>query len=254
MRSSVFFPVGIVCSITVLLLIGQGSFLWNNTSECETCELIESGKAWLGLPMQDEVLAARDGAARDGAARDGAARDGAARLPDGDNDIIFSKLDSYDDEDYGFSVAVPAGWRRIIAEDSDAESDALSGQDIPNLELGYAVGFESDRQSETDIFADYVLIEILPGNDSGLFTTDHSNRYPVIVDRRQSWYERLEIDQASSGLTDVDLVIYQAELRGVGYTAGFYAIGEPSNEASMAAAFKVMLKTFTMNAEPFSTS
>ena len=244
MRSSVFFPVGVVCSITVLLLIGQGSFLWNNTSECETCQLIESGKAWLGLPVQDEVRAARDRAARDRA----------VQFPDGDNDIIFSKLDSYNDEDYGFSVAVPAGWRRIIAEDRDAESVALSGQDIPNLELGYAVGFESDRQGGTDIFADYVLIEILPGNDSGLFTTDHSNRYPVIVDRRQSWYERLEIDQASSGLTDVDLVIYQAELRGVGYTAGFYAIGEPSNEASMAAAFKVMLKTFTMNAEPFSTS
>ncbi len=179
-------------------------------------------------------------------------------------------IEHYDDLDYGFSVAIPAGWRRVVSaepeekavsnvpagvETGSIQSEGVSsGADIPALEPGYAVGFESAHQHDDDQFADYILVEILPGDSSGLFAADANHRQSILIDGRPAWYDRLEIKQSSTGLTDVDLVIYQAELAGVGYTVGLYAIGEHTSERIMAIAFEVMLQTFRVERPPFSVS
>ncbi|ASJ72368.1 hypothetical protein [Granulosicoccus antarcticus] len=178
---------------------------------------------------------------------------------------LLLDIEPYEDAGYGFSMAIPAGWRRIVtAEVSDAVDSqteviasmqaAEAGFDSLWLEPGYAVGFESAQQHADDQFADYILVEILPGDASGLFAADASRRKRVVIDGRPASYDRLEIKQASSGLTDVDLVIYQAELSGVGYTVGLYSIGERGSEKIMAIAFEVMLQTFRIDNPPFSIS
>lgn len=175
-------------------------------------------------------------------------------------------IEAYEDLDYGFKVAIPVGWRKIVTAESSndpgssANSTPGSGQEsvstaMPlSLEPGYAVGFESVQQNADDRFADYILIEVLPGGESGLFDANHSLRQPVTIDGRKTWFDRLEIDRMSSGLTDVDLVVYQAELSGVGYTVGLYAIGEPIREQLLAMAFEVMLQTFEVIRDPFTVS
>ncbi len=183
---------------------------------------------------------------------------------------LILDVEGYEDPDFGFSVAIPAGWRRIVIAEPEAKvvRDELSevekgstlskglspGVDLPVLEPGYAVGFESAHRHENDQFADYILVEILPGKSSGLFAADVNHRQSILIDGRPAWYDRLEINQSSTGLTDVDLVIYQAELAGVGYTVGLYAIGELASERTMAIAFEIMLQTFKVDRPPFSVS
>ncbi|MGQ7844080.1 hypothetical protein ACUNV4_06375 [Granulosicoccus sp. 3-233] len=175
-------------------------------------------------------------------------------------------IEPYEDLDYGFKVAIPVGWRKIVTADSisapvsGADSTPGGGQEavsstVPlSLEPGYAVGFESVQENPDDRFADYILIEVLPGGESGTFDADRSQRRPVTIDGRQTWFDRIEIDQASSGLIDVDLVVYQAEVSGVGYTVGLYAIGEPVREQLLAMAFEIMLRTFRIIRDPFTVS
>lgn len=178
---------------------------------------------------------------------------------------LLLDIEPYVDTDYGFSMAIPAGWRRIVtaemSDTADSQTEAVASMQTAEagfnslwLEPGYAVGFESAQQHADDQFADYILVEILPGDASGLFAADASRRQQVVIDGRPAAYDRLEIKQASSGLTDVDLVIYQAELSGVGYTVGLYSIGERGSEKIMAIAFEVMLQTFRVEKPPFPIS
>ena len=155
-------------------------------------------------------------------------------------------IEGYENADYGFSVAIPSGWRKIVAAESEDSST--------ELEPGYAVGFESPYQGGDDKFSDYVLIEVLPGKDSGLFESDGKNRRKISIDGQTVWMDRLDVKGESGGLTEVDLTIFQAEVTGLGYTIGFYAIGEPSREKLMADAFEVIVRTYKQTSSPFPTS
>lgn len=173
---------------------------------------------------------------------------GSSTTQDGQSPVRTTELvldiESYIDEEYGFSMAIPAGWRKIVTAESEA--------DLKELEPGYAVGFESPRQGEEDLFADYILIEILPGSESGLFESEPDRRKPLQVDGQAAWFDTVHVDSASSGISEVDLTIYQAELIGLGYTVGIYAIGEPESAELMAAAFELMVRTFEFQIAPFS--
>lgn len=158
------------------------------------------------------------------------------------------ELDRYDDPEYGFSVAIPAGWRRIVSADVDT---ADADDDQVWTEPGYAVGFESPQANLEDFFADYVLIEVLPGDDSGLFTSTAQDRKYLDTGKQQVSYDRLYIDSDSDDSIDVDLVIFQRGVQALGYTLGFYAIGEPANERALFEAFQVMLRTFIQTSDPF---
>jgi len=155
-------------------------------------------------------------------------------------------IEPYEDLDYGFSVAIPAGWRKIISAESES--------DVNSLEPGYAVGFESPSQGGYDAFADYILIEIMPGSDSGSFITDGSNRSAVFIDGKPAWVDQIDVDGGDAGLDDMDLTVYQAVITGLGYTVGIYAIGEANRKELMSAAFQVMVRTLSFTADPFDTA
>ncbi len=156
---------------------------------------------------------------------------------------LLLEIEPYKDLDYGFTVAIPSGWQRIVSAETDEQLEVL--------EPGYAVGFESPSQGGKDDFADYILIEILPGADSGSFVTDGSNRSDVFIDGKPAWVDKLDVDGDAAGLDGVELTVYQAEITGLGYTVGLYAIGEADRTELMSAAFEVMVRTLQFTANPF---
>lgn len=155
-------------------------------------------------------------------------------------------IENYDDDDYGFSVAIPAGWLKVVAVETL--------EDFEILEPGYTIGFEAPNEGSDDLFADYIMIEILPGTDSGAFETDGSNRVEVSIDSRPAWIDKIDVNAAVYGLEDIELTVYQAQISGLGYTVGLYAIGEPGREETMAAAFELMVRTFSFFIEPYFTA
>ena len=161
---------------------------------------------------------------------------------------LILDLERYDDADYGFTMAIPAGWTRIVAADIESEEmDEATALHEP----GYAVGFESPRSDSTDRFADYILLEILPGDDTGLFESAPEDRRYLATGEAELAYERLSINHAADDTIEVDLVIFQRGVQAFGYTLGFYAIGEPANEQTLFDAFRIMLITFEQLADPF---
>ena len=157
-------------------------------------------------------------------------------------------LERYEDQDYGFTLAVPAGWTRVFA----ALPDGTEVGNWPDeLEPGYAVGFESPRSGSRDRFADYILIELLPGDEFGLFDATEAQQHYFQSEQTQIAYDQLSIDSSVDDAIDVDLVIFQRGVQAFGYTLAFYAIGEPANEKILFEAFQIMLRTFEQIEDPF---
>ena len=173
-------------------------------------------------------------------------------------------IEHYVDPDFGFTLAIPAGWNAVVAAESEAQ--------MAMHEPGYAVGFESPREHADDVFSDYLMIELLPGAESGLFETNGSRRRPVTIDGRAAWRDELTIAAGAFGNRPAasvsgrssreepragdgrELVVRQAAIVGLGYTVGLYAIGESTREALMGDAFEMMLRTFRLTRAPFDVS
>jgi len=152
----------------------------------------------------------------------------------------------YRDVDYGFEVAVPEYWSPNFAATSDEQTQ--------QLEPSYAVGFESPRTGVNDVFADYLMVEILPGAHTGGFDTDGTQTRVMIVDGRVAVVDRVELDGFEIGTDQIDLVVFQAEIVELGFTVGIYVIGEQREAAVLADAFELALKTFKVPDDPFSVS
>ena len=151
----------------------------------------------------------------------------------------------YRDPELAFDLAVPAGWTAIEPV-ADPPGDAAGGAGS-----GHAVVFEAPRDGPGDAFADYVMIEILPGRDSGLFLTDGSRAADVRIDGMPGTRDALVIEGHEVDGVVLDLVVHQAEVRGLGWTIGFYAIGETRRERLVEDAFELMIRTFRLPAPPF---
>ena len=155
-------------------------------------------------------------------------------------------LDPYVDPDFGFSVAVPSGWTPIVVPEDATAEDAL--------EPGYAVAFESVPHEDGERFADYLMIEILPGAEAGLFETDGTRRRRALVDGRRAWRDELTLPPDPADARPVELVVRQASLSGLGYTIGFYAIGRSTRTPLIEDAFEAMLRSFHLPWRPFAVS
>jgi hypothetical protein len=156
----------------------------------------------------------------------------------------ISDIEAYHDKDFGFRMAVPAGWQAIdMSIDYESEQDGLA--------IAHSVGFEAPRESDTDVFADYVMIEIFPGSRSGKFETDGTRAKHVMINGVSGIRESLAVDQHRIGESTFDLVVHQAEIRDTGYTVGFYAIGEPRNRQLIDDAFELLIRTFTFDLPPY---
>lgn len=158
----------------------------------------------------------------------------------------IEKIVPYNDQDYGFELAVPQAWSRIFAAEDDAEVDAL--------EPGYAIGFESPRSHAQDVFADYLMVEILPGGHTGAFESDGSNTQIVMVDNKVAITDKVVLESFDINGDKIDLIVFQAEIVELGFTVGIYAIGEKHEAKVLRDAFELVLKTFKVPDDPFSVS
>lgn len=158
----------------------------------------------------------------------------------------IEKIVAYNDQDYGFQLAVPEQWSRIYAAEDDADADAL--------EPGYAVGFESPRTSQHDVFADYLMVEILPGAHTGAFESDGSSTKVVMVDGKVAITDQVQLNGFDINGEEIDLIVFQAEIVELGFTVGLFAIGEQREAQVLQDAFELMLKTFQIPEDPFSVS
>ena len=180
-------------------------------------------------------------------APDASAADAASpRSAHGAADARFTDIDTYTDPELALDVAFPASWSPIdVVDDAPGTgADALA-------QTGRVIGFEAPRDGPSDAFADYVMIEILPGRESGLFLTDGSRTEPVTIDGVEGFRDSLVIEGHEVGGVALDLVVHQAEIRGLGWTVGFYAIGETRHAELVAEAFELMIRSFRLSAPPF---
>jgi hypothetical protein len=156
------------------------------------------------------------------------------------------EIRSYQDADFSFTLAVPANWTRIVANEPESELD--------KLETVYAVGFESPKTSDNDQFADYIMIEIIPGSESGAFETGGEHTKTIVIDGHPAQQDKLSLTDFQIADHKLDLQVYQAELVGLGYTVGFYAIGEHREASVLRDAFRLMIETFKLPPQPFDLS
>jgi len=158
----------------------------------------------------------------------------------------IERIVPYVDQDYDFKLAIPEHWVRIYAAEDEADADS----DLP----GYAVGFESPRAGKQDRFADYLMVEVLPGSHSGAFDSDGSEQQVIMVDGRVAVTDKVYLDDFDVGGASLDLVVYQAEIIELGYTVAVFAIGERHEAEVLADAFNLALKTLKIPDDPFSMS
>lgn len=207
---------------------------WATLAGMNKFKLIAAGAMLTGATLGSTL------AANSGFTRIKTASERAPSLP------AIEKIVAYNDLDYGFQIAVPDLWARIYAAEDDLETGAA--------EPGYAVGFESPRSEQQDVFADYLMVEILPGAHSGAFTSDGSQTEVVMVDGRVAVTDKVELDGFDIHGEKIDLVVFQAEIVELGFTVGIFVIGEKREAAVLADAFELALKTFKVPDDPFSFS
>ncbi len=158
----------------------------------------------------------------------------------------ITEIREYIDQDFQFSMAVPADWNQIIADEPVSEFD--------QLETIYAVGFESVQSGAGDTFADYIMVEITPGLETGAFETDGSLRRTIQIDGHPAIEDELQLENYRIEGRHIDLQVYQAELYQLGYTVGFYAIGEHREASRLRDAFRLMIETFKLPPHVFDVS
>lgn len=156
----------------------------------------------------------------------------------------IEKIVSYTDKGYGFQLAVPENWSHLYAAVDDAKTDAL--------QPGYAVGFESPKSYPGDVFADYIMVEVLPGAHSGAFVSDDTKTQVIMVDGKVAITDKIEIAGLDINGNSIDLVVFQAEIVELGFTVGIYAIGEKREAKVLADAFELALQTFVVPEDPYS--
>jgi len=149
----------------------------------------------------------------------------------------------YVDDSYGFSMVVPQHWTKIITDEPLDESDFR--------EPGYSVIFESPQQSDADSYADYIMVEVLPGIDTGAFDSNGLHRDLIIVDGQKAVRDELTLVNFPFGELSIDLTVRQAEIAQLGYTVGLYAIGTNDNAQMLQSAFRALLYSFQLPDEPY---
>jgi hypothetical protein len=152
----------------------------------------------------------------------------------------------YEDSTLGFSMVVPKQWSRLIPDHSYEVSD--------DMDAGYSVIFESPLEGEQDSYADYIMIEVLPGIDTGAFESTGEHRGVVIVDGQQAVRDELTLLDFPVGGHRIDLLVKQAEIAQLGYTVGLYVIGTNNNAQMLDEAFRALLYSFQLPKQPYLVS
>lgn len=149
----------------------------------------------------------------------------------------------YNDVEFGFSMAVPKHWNQ------------LPPLEIPEYELlnerGYSVMFESPMENPSDVYSDYIMVEVLPGIETGAFISDGEHRALVTVDGQTAVEDKILLTEFPVGDMELDLTIRQAEIAQLGYTVGLYAVGTKDNARMLEEAFQALLHSFKLPKQPY---
>jgi len=157
-------------------------------------------------------------------------------------DVNLSFIE-YTDADFGFSMLVPQHWT-VIHTDSATE-------EWLDTEPGYSVVFESPSQGEGDIYADYIMVEVLPGIETGAFESSGERRQVVIIDGQKAVQDQITLMGFPFENTELDLSVWQAEIAQLGYTVGLYAIGTHNNARMLEDAFQALVHSFQLPKQPY---
>lgn len=142
----------------------------------------------------------------------------------------------YTDPVAGFQLRVPRSWTRQV----------LGSDDDEGVDTGYAVTYLSPT-SDNDLFADYIMVELLPQAETGFLANSSATRTVVEIDGRQAISERIILDDYPFDDQTVDLLVHQLTLSGIDYSLGVYVVGEIREEQRLNAVFKSVLQSFSFS-------
>jgi len=148
--------------------------------------------------------------------------------------LEFSDWIKHTDPIVRFKLAVPLDWQRqLVVDDVNAEKYD-----------GYAVTYQSPQTSDSDVFSDYIMVEMLADENAG-FETDGSWRVPILIDGRSASWERVVLDDHAFGSDSLDLVAYQLLREEPGYSLGIYVVGEIKEEERLREIFTIVIDSFS---------
>jgi len=215
-----------LCCALGLLLLGAlptvGDWLRESRS---------SGSSSIAVADSDGVERSAAGTAVADDSADNKMSASAAELPN----LEFADWFKHTDPIVAFKLAVPLTWQRQLVDD---EKD-LSAEDY----TGYAVTYQSPQTSDSDVFSDYIMVELL-ADDSAGFDTDGSWRVPILIDGRSATWERVALEDHAVAGDSLDLVAYQLLREEPGYSLGIYVVGELKEEARLREIFTIVIDSF----------
>jgi len=147
------------------------------------------------------------------------------------------ELTGYVDPLAGFSARVPLNWQRVqISAPSDA---------------GVTVSFESPPTGLDDLFADYLMVDIQPGQRVEVLAAPSDEQILMQIAGLEVYRERIPLDHHPVAGIHLDLVVWQVTFRQPGYAVGIYAIGERREEARLERLLIEFAHSFELPAPPF---
>jgi len=116
------------------------------------------------------------------------------------------------------------------------------------------VTFESPPSNATDTFADYLMIEILPGRAEPGFSQVPDERVPMQFNGSEVFRERFILDDFPIEDTQIDLVAWQINLVSDEYTIALYAVGERREDPRLERFLIELAHAFAIRRAPFQIS
>lgn len=143
----------------------------------------------------------------------------------------------YEDPHSGFSARIPAGWR----------SQSLTEPG----EIGFTVSFESPPSDSTDVFADYLMVEIQPDSIPASFDRKPDERVAVFALGKDAYVERITLDDYPVKDTRLDLVVWQLFVENAEHTIAAHAVGEKHEDARLERILIDFAYSFELLQSPF---
>lgn len=141
----------------------------------------------------------------------------------------------------GFALTLPDKWFRRVLNDSPEDSGGDEQQ-----AGGYAVTYLSPLTSDDDTFADYIMVELLPGDATGFTANTRTERQNIKVDGITAIRERIELLEYPVADGDIDLVAYQTIVTRARYSLGIYAVGQRHESVALESLFSRVIETFKL--------
>lgn len=147
---------------------------------------------------------------------------------------------SYLDPDTGFEANIPESWMRISHTSVD--------------DIGFTVSFESPASDPTDVFADYLMIDIQPARIEPVFAESPERRIAFNINSVDVLREQIVLEDYPVADTVLDLVVWQLILNEDLHSVGIYVVGEKSESEMLERVLLDFAFSFELPISPFQLS